>query len=190
MTGRWLIDIIHHRLVLMRRLCRFDVIHRTHRHRGCFLPPGSSCGARLLPPADIDDPKDDERQENESVESHNTKHDRDESVQSVQGSTRASNTIRCGTDDLWGGDVIGDVGSRLRSPEPGKIRRSFIWINQRKEFDERVAHLALAVEVSEIVDRVDATKDIVTYQPITRPGVRMQRVERVGYDVSQLTLSD
>ena len=169
MLARLLIDIVHHGFVLMCRFRRLDVVHRTHRHRGHFLPPGSSCGTRLLPPADINDPKDDECQENEGVESHNTEHDWNESVESFQGSPGTSDTIRCGSDDLRRGDVIGNVGSRLGSSEPSKIRRSLVWINQRKEFDERVAHLALAVEVPKIVDRVDTTKDVVTYQPIARP---------------------
>lgn len=166
--------VVHHGFISMCRFRRLlDVVHRAHGHGGDVLPPGSSCGTRLLPPAYINDTKDDKCQENEGIEPHYAEHDRDEGIESVQGSLRCSDATRRGTDGLYRSNIVGDVGSGLGASGHRKIPRSFVWINQRKEFDERVAHLALVVEIPEIVDRVDTAKDIVTDQPIARLVVRM-----------------
>lgn len=187
---RGLLLVVYHGLVLMCRFGPLNVVHGTHGHRRSALLPGPSCGTRSLLPADVNDPKDDECQKHDGVESHNSDHNGEQSVEPVQNSVGGADTIRCSTNDLRRGDIISNVGSRLGSSDPSEIRRSFVWIDQRKEFDERIAHCTCTVEVSEIVDRIDSTKGVVTNQPIARLEVRMRWSECVGRRVSQLTIAD
>jgi hypothetical protein len=93
---RDLLLVIHHGFVSIRRFRRLGIVHGAHGHRESALPPRSSCGTRSLLPADVNNREYDEGQENESVEAHDTEHDWNKGVESVQGGLRSRNAIRRG----------------------------------------------------------------------------------------------